>query len=296
MISIIIPTKDRSVKLARALTSIAAQTYTAHEVVVVDDGSCAEEAAATARCVASYAGARLIRLDQSVGAPSARNMAVEASTGSLIAFLDSDDWWAPHRLALHRYALSAPDVALSYNPARLTRSTQDAAFGGYGKPAPRGRSLHVALAAWNFVGGCSSVCMTRSGFDAVGGFDPALPSCQDWDLWRRLAATGRFVFVKDAVTYQDVGPHERITTSRVKVEAGHDAMERAAAIMVLSRRDRRYVRAHQVWVRAELAARFGDTAQAVRLLGQSLLTQPTWAAASRLPSLLRAASSNVQDH
>jgi hypothetical protein len=293
MISVLIPTRDRADKLARALASVTAQTEPAGEVIVVDDGSSPSEAAAIAALVARTPGARLLRHDQSLGAAAARNLAAAEARGDVLAFLDSDDWWVPERLTVHRTAMAQPGIVLSYNRARLTRSGAGSPRGIVGR-APSSRwPLPIALAGWNFVGSCSSVCVTAAAFRHVGGFNPSLPSCQDWDLWLRLSKGGDFAFVAEPLTFVDIGPHARITTSSGAVEAGHARVHARALELAVTASTRRHVAAEHLWTLAEIESRFGRPGPALGHMLQSLLRCPTARALERAPALLVAALADL---
>lgn len=290
-ISVIIPTRDRADKLARALASVTAQTDPPQEILVVDDGSSPEEAARIAALVAATPAARLLHQERSAGGAAARNFATRQASGDILAFLDSDDWWLPHRLASHCAALASPGTVLSYNRARLTRSGVGTGRGTVGRAPPERWPLRVAIAGWNFVGSCSSVCVQAEAFRAVGGFDPELPSCQDWELWLRLSRRGRFAFLPEPLTFLDVGPHARITTSARAVETGHALVHRRAAAMASSEAEQRYVAAEHLWTLAEIESRFERTRAALPYMLRSLLRCPTERALKRTPALaLRAVS------
>lgn len=290
-ISVIIPTRDRADKLARALASVTAQTDPPQEILVVDDGSSPEEAARIAALVAATPAARLLRQERSAGGAAARNLAARQASGDILAFLDSDDWWLPHRLASHSAAFASPGTVLSYNRARLTRSGAGTGRGTVGRAPPPRWPLRVAIAGWNFVGSCSSVCVQAGAFRAVGGFDPELPSCQDWELWLRLSRRGRFAFLPEPLTFLDVGPHARITTSARAVETGHALVHRRAAAMASSEAEQRYVAAEHLWTLAEIESRFERTRAALPYMLRSLLRCPTERALKRTPALaLRAVS------
>ena len=62
-------------------------------MIVADDGS----TDGTARVARAYPGVRLLSLAHG-GVSAARNAAIAASKGSLLAFLDSDDLWLPGKL------------------------------------------------------------------------------------------------------------------------------------------------------------------------------------------------------
>ena len=83
--------------LGEAIESVLGQSHPSSSVVVVDDGSTDETAAVAAR----YAD-RGVRYVQGPlgGAGQARNAGLEVTSAPLVAFLDADDAWLPHRLAV----------------------------------------------------------------------------------------------------------------------------------------------------------------------------------------------------
>jgi glycosyltransferase involved in cell wall biosynthesis len=93
-VSVIIPAYRAAKTIGRALDSLLAQTRPADEILVVDDGSPGDFAAA----VAGYREpVRLLRKPNG-GAASARNYGIEKAGGNVIAFLDADDYWEPTKL------------------------------------------------------------------------------------------------------------------------------------------------------------------------------------------------------
>lgn len=95
-VSVIIPTYNRAELVAAAVQSVLRQTYRDFEIIVVDDGSTDDTEP------------RLRRLDGSVvyvkqdnaGVNAARNHGLRVARGEYIAFLDNDDLWLEHKLAL----------------------------------------------------------------------------------------------------------------------------------------------------------------------------------------------------
>lgn len=95
LVSVVIPLFNKGPYIVRCLESVASQTYTNLEVIVVDDGS-TDNGAAQAR---SFADDRVRVISQANGGPGhARNRGVDAARGELIAFLDADDEWLPSYL------------------------------------------------------------------------------------------------------------------------------------------------------------------------------------------------------
>ncbi|MCD7804505.1 MAG: glycosyltransferase [Oscillospiraceae bacterium] len=96
MISVIIPTYNRSETIERSIRSVLNQTYSDLECIVVDDGSTDN----TAEVVQSINDGRVryYRLEHNSGACAARNKGIELAVGEYIAFQDSDDVWREHKL------------------------------------------------------------------------------------------------------------------------------------------------------------------------------------------------------
>jgi hypothetical protein len=93
-ISVVIPTYNRADLLPATLEAVLAQTLPAHEIIVVDDGS----RDATLDLLQRYVPrVQSIAIENS-GDLAARNAGVQAATGDLLAFCDSDDIWRPGHL------------------------------------------------------------------------------------------------------------------------------------------------------------------------------------------------------
>jgi glycosyltransferase involved in cell wall biosynthesis len=96
LISIVMPTFNRADTIQRAVESIRAQYYSDWELLVIDDGSTDDTAS---RLAGLDPRIRLLR-QENQGVTAARNAGLAAVKGELVSFLDSDDEWLPHHLAL----------------------------------------------------------------------------------------------------------------------------------------------------------------------------------------------------
>ena len=107
-VSVVIPTYNRAHLITRAIESALAAIGPEDEVLVVDDGSTDDTAAA----VASIEDRRVRFLQEPhAGAGPTRNAGVGAARGDLVALLDSDDEWFADKIELQRHYLEAhPDV------------------------------------------------------------------------------------------------------------------------------------------------------------------------------------------
>jgi hypothetical protein len=110
-VSVLVPTFEQAHFIARALASLQAQTLGAWEAVVVDDGS----RDATAAVVAPFledARIRYLALDANEGLGRALNVALDATTAPLVAYLPSDDVLYPRHLESLAAALAAAPAAV----------------------------------------------------------------------------------------------------------------------------------------------------------------------------------------
>jgi glycosyltransferase involved in cell wall biosynthesis len=90
VVTVIIPTYNRSKQLCKAIESVLSQTYPSVELLVIDDGSDDD----TSLQVAKYKPARYFRQERQ-GQAAARSLGLKHAIGSYIASLDSDDQWQP---------------------------------------------------------------------------------------------------------------------------------------------------------------------------------------------------------
>jgi glycosyltransferase involved in cell wall biosynthesis len=184
IVSVVIPCFNQGRFLRTAIESALGQTHRQVEVIVVNDGSTDD----TARVAAAYAG-RIKYVEQSnQGLSAARNTGIRGATGEFLHFLDADDFIQPEMYERMLWVLAErPDAV--------------AAYCGYHHVDMDGHSLDIVPARpesddvfhlllcynpWP----CHSLVVRRSSVDSAGFFDPRLPSCEDWDLWLRIAAQG----------------------------------------------------------------------------------------------------------
>ena len=99
-ISVVIPTHNRRDLLLQALASVLRQRDCDFDVVVIDDGS-ADNTADAVRALGATK-IRILRNQQPVGVAAARNMGIQAASGSWVALLDDDDLWSPDKLGLQQ--------------------------------------------------------------------------------------------------------------------------------------------------------------------------------------------------
>jgi glycosyltransferase involved in cell wall biosynthesis len=107
LLSIIIPTYNRSALVMQALESVRSQPFVNFEVIVVDDGSTDDTPATLAREMADprWSGKLHVYRQSNAGPGAARNLALQFTGGEYCVFLDSDDLLFPWSLSVIAQAI-----------------------------------------------------------------------------------------------------------------------------------------------------------------------------------------------
>jgi glycosyltransferase involved in cell wall biosynthesis len=179
-VSVIIPTRNRSALLPRAVES-ARLAGARVEVIVVDDASTDATPEVCARL-----GVRHLRARRRLGPSGARNVGLVASTAEFVSFLDDDDVRLPGSLDAQTAALaSSPEAGFTYGRVLYGDGEGRPTGGSYPEECPRG-DIFWALMRRNFIP-CPSVVFRRECLLRVGLLDEDVPGVEDWDLWVRIA-------------------------------------------------------------------------------------------------------------
>jgi len=126
-VTVILPLYNKAKLVSRALDSIANQTYTDWEAIVVDDGSTDD----SPQIAAKYVGKKFRLIQQKNAGPgAARNRGLKETNTEFVAFLDGDDSWLPeyleHGMAIHKAsdsALAAVTSGYFEFPAEVSRES-----------------------------------------------------------------------------------------------------------------------------------------------------------------------------
>lgn len=205
-VTVIIPTYNRAEDLRRCLDSLVAQTYTHFEVVVCDDGS----TDGSERVAAEFLGRLDIRYEtaENFGGPARpRNRGIRLAKAPLVAFLDSDDWWAPQKLQLSVAAINE-GADLVYHDLFIARSQDQAIFKDCVVSSRPRSPMFPALLCTGISIPNSSVVVRKELLERIGGISEErdLISVEDYDTWIRLSQlTEKFVRIPAALGYYWVG-------------------------------------------------------------------------------------------
>lgn len=197
-VSVIIPAHNSARYVGAAIESVLGQTFRDLEVLVVDDGSTDDTPKVTSRYGPPV---RYVR-QENQGVSVARNQGLELAVGRYVGFLDSDDTWFPGKLERQLLGLEAARGIRACYSSFLAVDDQLSPL-GVRRSRRTGHLLADLILRGNVVGSICTVLCERSLFEAVGGFDPRLSQCADWDMWVRLARHTDFLYIDEAlVTYR----------------------------------------------------------------------------------------------
>jgi hypothetical protein len=302
--SVVIPAFNSAATLARAIESVRAQSWPAHEIIVVDDGS----TDATAEIAAGFDSVRLIRQKNS-GVSVARNAGAVAASGDWLAFLDADDWYAPDRTKLHAEWI-AEDAALDFLTGDYEYRDEAGTLLGtsmaqhesgrtmLAKAAGAARAVietpvEIASFVADHFGDTHTLSVPRARFIELGGYPTGYKVCEDVHFLTRLVAKSRRI----GVVCQSLGTyviHGGSATRRDPVAAQRENVRTLTDLSRLANNFPAPVR-QGVAVRIQTArynlgcalSKNGQRIAAVKAVLPTLAARPGWSSLRELLSMIR---------
>jgi glycosyltransferase involved in cell wall biosynthesis len=271
-ISVVIPVHNRETQVLCAIESVVRQGNAQFEVVVVDDGS-TDNTAAAVQSVADPR-VRLVRQTKS-GAARARNAGAAAARGTWLTFLDSDDEALPGWLERFATAFQTPLLPrVAFCGIREN---------GMRPTVHQARPLGPAFSNMTGIFLAGTYALERDIFLRVGGFDEQLPASQHTELALRLSDYVDEFSVRCAIVPEVGVIYHRHQGDSIRKD---DAAIALASARILERHGPRLARdpkflADMLATGAVRAIRSGDIATGRRWLWQSALKLPTARAFAR---------------
>jgi glycosyltransferase involved in cell wall biosynthesis len=271
LVSVVLPAFDAAATVEEAIASVVGQEYTPIEVLVVDDGSTDDTAA---RAAAFGEPVRVLSIPHS-GAAAARNAALAAAHGELIAFLDADDVWLPGKLAAQVRLLDEhPEADATYC---AVRSAADGSVRSPDPDVPGADVVRALLLRPSAVfASQSAMLVRRTVLDAVGGYDRSLAGVEDLDYMLRLGLVARFHPSPEVLVEYRPRPQGRSEQLIAVAEGTVQSLNKFFALdppPALRRLRRRALGTHAM-VFAGMFSRHGDLGRAFRWALRALLWHP----------------------
>jgi len=204
-ISIIIPTYNRDNLILKALESIFIQTFQDFEILIIDDASTDKTEQVIKEL--NHSKVRYFKLENNSGQCIARNFGVKRAKGEFVAFLDSDDEWLPEKIEKQVALFETGSDRLggvygnSYTTDAIKNTTTLAVVEN------RRGDIHNEFMRGFCPPTPSMFMVKREAIEKVNGFDEALITFVDLDLWIRISEHYYFDFVEDPVIikYEQIG-------------------------------------------------------------------------------------------
>lgn len=215
LVTVILPTHNRSGLVGRSARSVLGQVYQNLELLIIDDASTDDTPGVLARLAAEDARIRVLRNAVNTHAPGARNVALREARGEYVAFIDDDDEWLPLKLEYqmriaHRFAVVGCHRSVDRRPERIETEPEASV------PFTR-KSMEAFF--WNKNGYQPSTMLSRTEYvRAIGGFDASMPGPEGIDLFIHLVDRfgGAACIERRLIVYYTHQTHRkaRITTGR----------------------------------------------------------------------------------
>jgi glycosyltransferase involved in cell wall biosynthesis len=207
-VSVVVPLYNKQNYIEQTLRSVMNQTYKNLECLIVDDGSTDNSVEIARKFIEDNQLPWSLYLQSNSGQTKARNHGIRESKGEYIAFLDSDDLWAPNKLELqvkafeknHKSVLVLSAYAIFKEDHTVPRIV-------------RHRKANKMNSRWldmrGFGGGLESLGLVRRDvLDKIGLFDEHLSTSSGLDLSLRLEKIG------DITLLNEIGLYYRISTGQ----------------------------------------------------------------------------------
>jgi len=197
LISVILPSYNRAHLIERAIISVLLQSYNNIELIIVDDASSDN----TVKIIKKFTydpRVKYIIHDKNQGAAASRNSGIKIARGEYIAFLDSDDYWAPNKLEIqHNYI----------------KNNQVKAVVNYYESINSGRIRVIKEKKdffWQSLFGCefapgSTLLFAKECLQTVGLQNEQLKRYEDWEWQMRFAAHYKWHMIPMVLSYITTG-------------------------------------------------------------------------------------------
>lgn len=217
-VSVVIPVYNCQRFIPQTIQSVLNQTFQDFEIIVIDDGSID----GTDITLQPFLHRLLYRPQANQGAGVARNLGVFLARGEWVAFLDADDVWYPHKLAVQlEHAANRKEIGFFYSDMDVIDEDGHLILRNYRSASlpeknekPR-LSFSVVFDDQPFPNP-STVMVRRDLFLASGGFNPLFRGKynEDFELFARLTRLTKLHFIPQSLVQYRLLPkgHQDVPT------------------------------------------------------------------------------------
>lgn len=188
LVSVIVPAYNVSGFIREALDSAFAQTFESYEVIVVNDGS--PDVEELEHVLEPYRDRIVYLKQENRGLSGARNTALRHARGQFAALLDADDLWLPNYLEVQTSRMQADSTLDVLYPDAEVFGDAPEAGQRFMQMCPSGGEVTFESLVKQECNVMICSMLRRETVMKVGGFDEALRSSEDFDLWLRIVKAG----------------------------------------------------------------------------------------------------------
>jgi glycosyltransferase involved in cell wall biosynthesis len=201
-VSVVMPVYNAERFVATAIRSVLVQNFTDFELLIVNDGS--QDSSVKICQNLADERTRILHHQGNCGVSSARNTGIAQARAGIIAFIDSDDIWAPEKLDRHVAQMrQRPDVGISYAGSKLIDEA-GRSLGIYQRPVLYGVTPRDVFCGRVIRNGSVPV-FRREVLDEIAWrepangkrlcyFDESFRQSEDVECWTRIALKSRWAF------------------------------------------------------------------------------------------------------
>jgi glycosyltransferase involved in cell wall biosynthesis len=208
LVSVIIPTYNRSDTLKTALESVLGQTFRDFEIIVVSDSG-SNELEDLITGLNKRGNITYIRHGANRGLGASRNSGIGASRGKYLAFLDDDDFFFPDHLETLASFLEKTGEKVAYSDSyRVLQEKVDGKYVEYKRDTPYAFEFNYDVILISNYIPVQCFMLARECIREAGGFDEFLSTHEDWDLWIRISRRyrmNRIPRITSAFTHREDG-------------------------------------------------------------------------------------------
>lgn len=218
-ISLITPTKNRANLIGKMIESVISQTFRDWELIIIDDGSTDNTKEIVAKYSSKDPRISYYSLPAGSGPGAARNYGVQKATSDLICISDSDDLSLPERLEETVRELEKTGVDVVYGNLQITNMDNGE------EQIRKSSDFSLDLLKRVNIVPNPTAAFRKSVFVENGGYDQDLRTSEDYDLWLKLALSGRkFLHIDKILVHMYVHPGS--TTKSTAAEIRKDNLRK----------------------------------------------------------------------
>jgi glycosyltransferase involved in cell wall biosynthesis len=190
LVSVVIPTHNRSAFVIKAIDSVLNQTYKNIELIVVDDFSGDNTYKIISERFKQYPKVRIFRNEKNLGFVKTLNKGSALAKGKYIARLDDDDTWIDSRKIEKQVDfLEKNSYYVLIGGGVVKVDLQGKEVLRYLLPEDDSQIREIILSSNTFIH--SSTLFLKDAFDKAGGYKEEFGFFADWELWLNMGKFGK---------------------------------------------------------------------------------------------------------